>query len=395
LPGQAQQRNLPHTFLTGRLKATKIIMKFARTALAVVLAISACAASAQEKWVIGQSAPLTGSNSAFGKDTREGALAYFASVNAKGGVQGKPIELLTLDDKNDRKVAGENAKTLLENKNLLALYGFNSATLSLDAIPQAQAKDVPFVGPFTGANPVRVNNPVLFTLRASYGQEMEKILNFWTSLGLKRVTVVHYEDEVGKQNLAVVVDYLKKINLAPQAFPLQRNAQLGQKEVDALVAQQPDLVLSTVLSGAAAQLQKGLVARGRTIPMSSLSFIGADQFIVAAGPSAAGVSITQVVPNPTSSLPAVRECGAALQAAGIKTPMNSTQLEACFGAKVLTEAIRRAKKPVTAKTVLEALNNLGAYDLGGFTITLGLNAHHGSKYVDLAMVTREGKLSSR
>lgn len=359
------------------------------------MAIAACAASAQDKWVIGQSAPLTGGNAQFGKDTRQGALAYFAMVNAKGGVQGKPIELLTLDDKNDRKTAADNAKTLLENKNLLALYGFSSATLSLDAIPQAQAKEVPFVGPFTGANPVRVNNPVLFTLRASYGEEMEKILNFWTSLGLKRVTVIHYDDEVGKQNLEVVVQYLKKINLAPQAFPLKRNAVIGKAEVDALMAQKPDLVLSTVLSGAAAALQKGLVDKGRIIPTSSLSFIGADQFITAAGPSAAGVSITQVVPNSTSSLPAVRECAGALQAAGIKTPMNSTQLEACFGAKVLTEAIRRAKKPVNARSMLDALNNLGSYDLGGFTITLGPNAHHGSKYVDLAMVTREGKLTSR
>jgi branched-chain amino acid transport system substrate-binding protein len=369
-------------------------MKTAKAVFTVALAIAAAGALAQDKWVIGQSAPLTGGNAQFGKDTREGALAYFASVNAKGGVQGKQIELLTLDDKNDRKIAGENAKSLLENKNLLALYGFNSATLSLDAIPQAEAKEVAFFGPFSGANPVRVNNPVLFTVRASYGQEMEKILNFWTSLGLKRVTVLHYEDEVGKQNLAVVVDYLKKINLAPQAFPLQRNAQLGPKEIDALIAQKPDLVLSTVLSGAAAQLQKGVVGRGLVIPMSSLSFVGADQFIVAAGPSAAGVSITQVVPNPNSSMAAVRECAAALQAAGIKTPMNSTQLEACFGAKVLTEAIRRAKKPVNAKSVLEALNGLGAYDLGGFTVTFNSNAHHGSKYVDMAMVTRDGRLSS-
>jgi ABC-type branched-subunit amino acid transport system substrate-binding protein len=370
-------------------------MKSARAAFAMVLAVAACGAMAQEKWVIGQSAALTGSNAQFGNDTRNGALAYFAMVNAKGGVQGRAIDLVTLDDKNDRKTAGANAKTLLENKNLLALYGFNSATNSLDAMPQALAKEVPFFAPFSGANPVRANNAVLFTMRASYGQEMEKILNFWTSLGLKRVTVVHYQDEVGKQNLGVVVDYLKKINLSPQAFPLQRNAQLGKAEVEALIAQKPDLIISTVLSGAAAQLQKGLVERQRIVPMSSLSFVGADQFIVAAGPSAAGVSITQVVPNPTSNIPAVRECAAALEAAGIKTRMNSTQLEACFGAKVLVEAIRRAKKPVSAHTVLEALNNLGTYDLGGYTITFGAGAHHGSKFVDLAMVTREGKHSSR
>jgi branched-chain amino acid transport system substrate-binding protein len=354
---------------------------------------AALAAHAQDKWVIGQSAPLTGGNAQFGNDIRNGASAYFAMLNAKGGVQGKAIELVTLDDKNDRKTAAENTKTLLAKNNPLALFGYASATLSLDAIPQAEAKEVAFFAPFSGANPVRVNNPVLFTVRASYGEEMEKILNFWVSLGLKRVSVVHYDDEVGNQNLAVVVNYLKKVNLAPQAMSLKRNAQIGDAEIQTLVAQKPDLILSTVLSGAAAQMQKGLVKMGRTVPTSSLSFIGADQFISAAGPAAAGVSISQVVPNTNSNIPVVRECAKAMEAAGIKT-MNSTHLEACFAAKVLAEGIRRAKKPVSAKTVLESLTNLGTYDLGGYKITFANGAQHGSKFVDLAMVTREGKLMS-
>src|SRR4030095_11996477 len=153
---------------------------------------AACSAYAQDKWVIGQSAPLTGGTAPFGQDIRDGAQVYLAMLNAKGGVHGRPIELVTLDDKNDRKQAGANAKTLLQNQNMLALFGFASATLSLDAIPQAEAPEVAFFAPFSGANPVRVKNPVLFTIRASYGEEMEKILDFWVSLGLKRVSVGHY-----------------------------------------------------------------------------------------------------------------------------------------------------------------------------------------------------------
>lgn len=363
-----------------------------KAGVAITALVAACAVHAQDKIVVGQSAPLTGGNAQFGKDIRDGANAYFSSLNAKGGIGGKMVELQSLDDKNDRKTAAANAKTLLE-KNVVALFGFASATLSLDAIPQAEAKDVPFFAPFSGANPVRVNNPVLFTVRASYGDEMEKILNFWTSLGLKRVTVVHYEDEVGKQNLEVVVKYLQKINLSPKALPLKRNAQITKTEVQALLAQQPELILHTVLSGAAAQLQKELVDMGRIIPTSSLSFIGADQFIVAAGPSSAGVSISQVVPNPNSQIPAVRECAKAMEAAGIKG-MNSTQLEACFAAKTLAEGMRRAKKPVTSKSLLDALTNLGTYDLGGYKIAFNAGAQHGSKFVDLAMVTRDGRLMS-
>jgi ABC-type branched-subunit amino acid transport system substrate-binding protein len=371
-------------------------MKYRRnlvtSALAAALLAAAPGAQAQDKILVGQSAPLSGGNAQFGKDIRDGANAYFASVNARGGIAGRPIELVSMDDRNDRKTAAANAKTLLE-KNVISLFGFASATLSLDAIPQAEQAGVPFFAPFSGANPVRVNNPVLFTVRASYGDEMEKILGFWTSLGLKRVTVVHYEDEVGRQNLEVVTNYLKKINLQPKALPLKRNAPVGKAEIQALMAQQPELILTTVLSGAAADMQKELVAMGRVIPTSSLSFVGADQFIVAAGPAASGVSISQVVPNTNSQIPAVRECHKAMEAAGMKG-MNSTQLEACFAAKVLAEGMRRAKKPVTSKTLLEALSGLGTYDLGGYKITFNNGAQHGSKFVDLAMVTREGRLMS-
>jgi branched-chain amino acid transport system substrate-binding protein len=366
-------------------------MKLRAIAAAAVFA-AALTSHAQDKWVIGQSAPLTGGNAQFGKDIRSGAQAYFAMLNAKGGLHGRPIELVSLDDKNERKLAAANTKELLENKNLLALFGYASATLSLDALPQAEAKNVPFFAPFSGANPVRTNSPMLFTVRASYGDEMEKMLNFWTSLGLKRVTVVHYDDEVGKQNLEVVTAYLKKINLAPQALALKRNAQVGKAEVQALLAQQPELVLNTVLSGAAAQLQKELTAMGRLVPTSSLSFVGADQYIAAAGAAGSGVSIAQVVPSPSTALPAVRECAKALEASGVTTPMNSTQLEACFAAKVLAEGIRRAKKPVSPQSVADALTNLGSYDLGGYKINFAPGSQHGSKFVSLGMVTREGKL---
>ena len=368
------------------------ILKFAAGA---ALVAASCGALSQDKWIVGQSAPLTGGNAKFGTDIRDGAQAYFAMVNAKGGVNGGQIELVSIDDKNDRKTAGANAKKLLETKNLVALFGFASATLSLDAMPQAEANNTAFFAPFSGANPVRVKNPVLFTVRASYGEEMDKILNFWTSLGFKRVTVMHYDDEVGKQNLELVTAYLKKINLVPQALPLKRNAVVGKAEVDALIAQQPDVLINTVLSGAAAQVQKELVGMGRMLPTSSLSFVGADQYVKAAGEAGAGVSITQVVPNPTAPLPAVRECAKALEAAGSKTPMNTTQLEACLGAKILTEGIRRAKKPVNAKSVLEALANLGTYDLGGFAVTFDGGAQHGSKFVELARVTKDGRLLTR
>ena len=232
-------------------------------ALGLLVAIQA---SAQERWVIGQSVPLSGGNAQFGTDIRDAAAAYFAMLNASGGIGGRKIELQSIDDKNDRKQAGINTTKLLGDKSLLALFGYGSATLSLDSLPQAEAAGVPFFAPFSGANAVRGNSPVLFTMRASYAEEMDKMLSFWTTLGMKRVSVVHYDDEVGRQNLAVVTQYLQKIKLTPTAFAIKRNAPVGADDVAVLYAQKPEVILNTVLSGAAAQIQKELAAHGRFVP---------------------------------------------------------------------------------------------------------------------------------
>jgi ABC-type branched-subunit amino acid transport system substrate-binding protein len=349
-------------------------------------------AQAQNAWVIGQSVPLSGSNAAFGRDIRDGALAWFKTVNAQGGIAGVPVELVTLDDQNQRQVAAENTAQLLQNRNLVALFGYASATLSLDAMPQAEKAGTLFFAPFSGANPVRKPSPVVYTLRASYGDELEKMLAFWTGLGMKQVVVVHYDDEVGMQNLGVVNDYLVRQGQKPKAFALQRNATLNAARINALVALKPEVIINTVLSGPAADISKQLAARGLYIPMSSLSFVGAQQYIAAAGESAAGASISQVVPSAGASLPVIRECGKALQDAGISTPMNSTHLEACIGARVLSEAMRRSRKPGDDKALLAALRNLGSFDVGGYTVHYGPDQNHGSKYVELAMVTRNGRL---
>ncbi|MCY7369719.1 MAG: ABC transporter substrate-binding protein [Polaromonas sp.] len=369
-----------------------LIHKSVASLACLAFALASGGSLAQKSWVVGQSAPLTGSNAAFGNDIRDGAQAYFKSLNAKGGVAGLPVELIALDDKNDRKEAGVNTAKLLGAHDASVLFGYASATLSLDAMPQAEQAGVLFFAPFSGADPVRKASPVVYTLRASYGDELEKMLAFWTGLGLKTVVVVHYDDEVGKQNLAVVTNYLAKQDKKPVAFSLKRNATLDAAQVGELIKLKADVIINTVLSGPAAEISKQMVAKGIFIPMSSLSFIGAQQYIEAAGPAGAGVSISQVVPSPHSALPVVQECSRALKDAGITKTMNSAHLEACIGAKVLAEAMRRSKKPGDAKALLASMASLGAYDAGGFTVTYGPKQNHGSKYAELGMVTRDGKL---
>src|SRR5262245_32262730 len=134
--------------------------KFARAACAAAL-FAAGGAQAQQGLTastvtIGQSAPLTGANAELGNDIRNGALAYFAKLNAAGGVHGRKIELTTLDDGNQVPRAEANTKKLVEETGVFALFGYASATLSRPALPTVEKHGVPFLGPFTGADPMRV-----------------------------------------------------------------------------------------------------------------------------------------------------------------------------------------------------------------------------------------------
>ena len=183
-------------------------------------ALVAAAAQAQVPGVstttvrIGQSTPLTGSNAELGNDIRNGALAYFRKVNDAGGVHGRRIELVTLDDGNQVPRAEANTRKLVEDEPVFALFGYPSATLSRPALPFVEKHRVPFIGPFTGADPMRVFNKHVYNIRASYADELEKIVDHFQSLGVQRFSIVYYDDVVGRENLTAVERALKKRNLA-------------------------------------------------------------------------------------------------------------------------------------------------------------------------------------
>src|ERR1043166_1076236 len=167
--------------------------------LGVALALLVAASAAQPQGVttttivLGQSSPLSGANKSLGDDIRNGALAYFKKVNDAGGVNGRRIELVTLDDGNDTKRAGENTRKLLEEDSVLALFGYASATLSRPALPFVEKHKAPFLAPFTGADPMRAFNKYVYNMRASYADELEKIVDHFAPLGVTRFSIVHYD----------------------------------------------------------------------------------------------------------------------------------------------------------------------------------------------------------
>ena len=359
----------------------------------LALSLLLAAAPAFADIVVGQSAPLTGSNAELGNDIRNGALAYFKKVNDAGGLPQGRIKLVTLDDRNDAKVAAENTQKLLADDSVIALFGYASSTLSIPSMPAVVEHKVPFFAPFTGADVIRKQNEYVYTIRSSYADEIQKIINFWGNLGSTKVTVLHYDDAVGRENFDTVAAVLKKYNRTPVSVPIKRNADVTDAEFKAVLASDPSVLIVTTLYAPAAQMIKKLKAANRATMVTSLSFAGASQLAKALGPDATGVSVAIDVPTPrTQSVAVVRECTEAWTASGQKDPMSVTALESCIAAKVLVEGMKRAGKDLNRASLHRSLDALGRYDAGGYVVDFKPNFRHGGNYVGMALLRPNGEV---
>ncbi len=345
--------------------------------------------------LIGQSSPFSGSNKELGDDIREGIQAYFKLVNAAGGVNGRTLELIALDDANDAKRSGENARILIEQRGVLALIGYASATLSLPALPFAEKSKVAFVGPFTGAEPMRTFRRNVYNIRASYADELEKIVDFYATTGMKKFSIIHYDDAVGKENLAAVELALTRRGLKPSSIAtLKRNQTDLGATVSDVVKAEPDVVIATTLYKTTGDFIKSARKAGSGAQFASTSFVGASALANELGEQGMGVVVAQVVPPyARASIPVVREYQAAIEKSLGKKDYSFTSLESYIGAKVIVEAIRRAGANPTREGLLKTLDSMQNFNVGGYLVDFSASNHNGSKFVELTAISKAGRFA--
>jgi ABC-type branched-subunit amino acid transport system substrate-binding protein len=345
--------------------------------------------------LIGQSSPFSGSNKELGDDIREGLQAYFKQVNAAGGINGRTIELIALDDANDAKRSGENARVLIEQRGVLALIGYASATLSLPALPFVEKNKVAFVGPFTGAEPMRSFRRNVYNIRASYADELEKIVDFYTTTGMKKFSVIHYDDAIGKENLAAVETALTRRGLKLSSIgTLKRNQTDLGAAVSDVVKVAPDVVIATTLYKTTSDFIKAAKIAGSTAQFASTSFVGASALATELGDQGTGVVVAQVVPPyARTSVPVVREYQVAIEKSLGKKDYSFTSLEAYIAAKVLVEAIRRSGANPTREGLMKTLDSMQAFNVGGYQVDFSPTNHNGSRFVELTAIGKAGRFA--
>jgi len=182
-------------------------------------------AQADRRIVLGQSAPLSGPAAQLGIQFQLGAKLAFDRANARGGVNGRMVELHTMDDGYEPARCQANTQALL-NEEVVALFGYIGTPTSLAALPLATAAKTPFIAPFTGAQALRDPfNRHVFHLRASYYDETARIVNQVTGVGMKRVAVFHQNDSYGQAGLDGVTRALKAQQLeAVATATVERNS---------------------------------------------------------------------------------------------------------------------------------------------------------------------------
>lgn len=356
----------------------------------LVIALAAAQPAFAQDIVVGQSVALSGPNADIGRDMRDGALAVFAKVNASN-VLGRKVQLVTLDNANNRQRATENTQMLLGQHAAMVLFGYNSATNSLDSLPLVAQNNMLFFAPFSGSTKLR-GHPNVYTLRASYKDEASKVVEAKRAVGADKAVVLYYDDEVGRSNFEAVVSAFTDAGVAkPGGVAVKRGAKLEQASVDAITKDSPHYVLATTQYSVVSDLLKAANDKGTTVSVAALSFVNPDELAESVGPLARGTVVSQVIPSPRASnqvsLPLVKECAEALTAFnGAK--LNYTSLESCIAAKTLVAALKKAGPKPTRESVLAAMGSLGRMDLGGFALNLSPGNHNGSSWVELTILSR-------
>ena len=134
---------------------------------------------------------------------------------------------------------------------------------------------------------------------------------------------------------------------------------------------------------------KKLRARGAMTQFVSLSNTSSGAYVSELGDVARGVMVTQVMPYPFDARDAI---GREFQAFAKETKVKPSYaaMEGYLSARIMTEALRRAGRNPTRESLVAAFEAM-RLDFGGFNVGFSPSSRTGSEFVDLTMISKNGK----
>ena len=339
---------------------------------------------------IGQSVALVGPGSSLAAPFHQGAKLYFDRVNAAGGINGRRIELVTLDDRGSPAQTQANTKKLLD-QGVLALFGYYGSPQVTQAYPLIKDTDVLLFAPMSAADEFRgAMYPNVYSVRPGYAEEAAAITKHAETLGARRLSIVHASDS---ESMAAL-DSAER-TMGSMGANLVSKSAVGSGSVavsvDKALAARPESVLVISDASAAAGIIRDIRAKGFRGPIYGFSNTGESLLAEELGATGAGVVVVRVVPkseNPKAAV--VRELLADAAAANAGKP-NVYMVEGYIAARVLTEALRRSSKDPTRAKLKKAIEGLDNISVGGFRVHFA-DDRVASKMVELSLIDSQGKV---
>jgi ABC-type branched-subunit amino acid transport system substrate-binding protein len=360
--------------------------------LSVLLAISARAEDgvSSNKILFGQVAALSGPAQALGQGMREGILAAFGEVNRAGGIDGRQLELKSVDDGYEPEKTIAATKKIITDDKVFALVGAVGTPTSAAGQPIATAAKVPFIAPFTGAEFLRnPYNRYVVNIRSSYFQETEAWIEHLTKdLGITKIAILYQDDAFGLAGLKGVNMAMAKRNMQlVSSGTFKRNTIAVKSALLDIMKGQPQAIVTVGPYKPIATFIKLARQQKMDAVFIAISFVGSDALAKELGSEGAGVIVSQVVPFPgDKSLPIVASFPAALDKNSRPTFVS---LEGYLAGRLIIEALKRIRGELSREALLDAIAK-DPFDLGGVKLSFGPARNQGSDAVYFTVLQADG-----
>ena len=342
---------------------------------------------------IGCSTALSGPLAGFGKDTKQGAEAALAHINSRGGVHGRTLQFHMVDDGYVPQRTADNVKQMIGQGSAFALLSCLGTPNNAAILPLIEEAGIPYVAPLTGASSLRKGGRHVFHGRASYTDEVRRLVQRLAGMGLPGIGVVYLDNGYGREMLEDATRSLAEQNIKPAVQAALATDGKNLAEVLAKVTEaRPAAVLLATAGAVSVDLVRGLKKTVPGVLMAGVSVTLTNDGIQQLGDAGSGIAVTMVMPDPhRPKTQLVRDYQAAMRAKG-QQDFALGSLEAYVNMRVLAEGLERAGSDPSRAKLRTALAGIRNWDMGGFVVDYsGQSPYVGSRFIDLGVLNGAGR----
>lgn len=346
--------------------------------------------------VIGQSCDFSGFFKEYGNGVKAGAMAYFTQINSAGGIKGRKIRLISVDDSYDTSRCLANTEKLINQDNVFLLFGYLGTPTIQAVLGTVRKNAVPFFAPVTGAEFLRT--PVIrevFNIRGSYTDETGAVIEALLMKNIKKISVFYMDSDFGKNGLGVVESELKKRGMSLHSKAFYSLDVKDLKDIDqavkSLSASEPEAVIIIAGNGPAVSFIDQMKNRKSKAMIINLSPVGGDLLANKLKNKGVGVVISQIMPFPFDKrIPVVAEYNSLSETFTPEAEIGYPGIEGFIAAKALCAVLSRMQT-LTRQEFISTAEKTYEY-IGGYKVNFTPASHNGSTMVQFTQIAPGGFL---